>query len=106
MKEKLNYWQMFWEYQLINSPLMLFGIIAIMFFFSNPWMSIYSISFDWLNALLFTISVTAVLSLTQLLPMFYTFQSKESPRFLKWFYIFLYTIIIPSLTLAYLLTGV
>ena len=106
MKEKLGYWQMFWHYQLINTPLTLCGIIATIFFFTNPWVSIFSIQFYWINALRFTISVTAVLLLTQIIPIFYTFQSKASPRSLKWFYIFLYTIIIPSLTLAYLLTGV
>ena len=106
MKEKLTYWQSFWQYQLINTPLTLCGMIVAILFFTNPWVSIFSIEFYWINALRFTISVTAVLLLTQIIPIFYIFQSKSSPHFLKWFYVSLYTVIIPGLILTYLIIGI
>ena len=103
--ESMN-WDTFWGYQLLNLPLTLFSLMIVSLIFKHPWMTMYSVAFDWVYAIKLTVSTTAILSLVQLIPMFYLFTVKQSPVLLKGFYLSLFGLVIPVFILSQLMVGI
>ena len=99
-------WHTFFEFQLLNLPLAILGLIIVNLIFKQPDIVIYSVAVDWFQAIRLTIATTVISSLVQLIPMFYLFTVKESPVLLKGFYLSLFGLLIPGFILSQLMIGI